>query len=94
MVFFGFFEENIDFFRKIGHLKNGLRIALRLFYKKIRTLLGFGVGKLEFLGLQNLFLRGRLGNCFSLFREKSSEKVQRETIMTLSVDLTQSKRVF
>ena len=61
---FGFFEENIDFFRKIGHLKNGLRIALRLFYKKIRALLCFGVGKVEFQGPQNVFLRGRLGNFF------------------------------
>ena len=32
----------------MGHLKNGLRIALRLFYAEIRPFLGFGVRKLDF----------------------------------------------
>ena len=32
----------------MGHLKNGLRSALRLFYAEIRPILVFGVGKLDF----------------------------------------------
>ena len=48
----------------MGHLKNGLRSALRLFYAEIWPLLGFGVGKVGFSGRQNVFLRGRLGNFF------------------------------
>ena len=48
----------------MGHLKNGLRSALRLFYAEIRPFLGFGVGKVGFSGRQNVFLRGRLGNFF------------------------------
>ena len=38
----------MDFKVKMGHLKNGIRIALRFFYAEIRPFLCFGVGKLDF----------------------------------------------
>ena len=44
---------------KMGGLKNGLRSALRLFYREIRPLLGFGV-EIMTLGAKIMTLGGNI----------------------------------
>ena len=55
VIFYPFFEENMLLIAKMGGLKNGLRIALRLFYREIWPLLGFWVGKVGFRAAKTWF---------------------------------------
>ena len=64
MIFTLFFAENVVFISKMGGLKNGLRIALRLFYREIWPLLCFWVGKVGFRAVKRGFERSS-GKLFS-----------------------------
>ena len=88
--FYPFFAENVVFISKMGGLKNGLRIALRLFYREIWPLLGFWVGKVGFRAVKRGFERSS-GKLFSrswgilfVFWQNCRKKEQKVTIMSQS----------